>query len=233
VLLLRRREPREPDRRGGGRPRGETGHFGAPDLEVYMIRRQESLRFLGGYYAFPGGRVDPDDYGLARAMQARGGRAVGEAVRPPGVPPGGGVGRAHRVAAVRELYEECGVLLARPAAGGGPGLPGRGLPTGADRERLLAGRVSFSVLLGRAGLRADLGSLRFLDRWVTPEGLPIRYDTKFYTAWMPEGQRPDPNPGEASWGGWVRPQEALHDADSERMPMVFSTMACLAKLLEL
>jgi hypothetical protein len=137
------------------------------------------------------------------------------------------------VAAVRELYEECGVLLARSLQGKDSSSPAGGSLAGTDRKRLLEGRVSFSSLLEGAGLRADVEALNFLDRWVTPEGLPIRYDTKFYTAWMPAGQDPDPHRAEASWGGWVRPQDVLHDADSGRMPMVFSTMACLARLLEL
>jgi 8-oxo-dGTP pyrophosphatase MutT (NUDIX family) len=231
VLLLRKRKAGAEERRTGFALTGGE-HPGAPDLEVYMIRREESLRFLGGYYAFPGGQVDPEDYQLAREI--RGARAgTGNPSIHGNDGPTGEEGTAHQVAAIRELYEEVGVLLSRPLAGNSDGLPGGGAPLDADRERLLAGRDRFFRVLERAGLRADLESLSFLDRWVTPEGLPIRYDTKFYTAWMPEGQQPDPYPGEASWGGWVRPQEVLHDADSGRMPMVFSTMACLAKLLEL
>jgi 8-oxo-dGTP pyrophosphatase MutT (NUDIX family) len=233
VLLLRRPEPGGKNREDS--PHGSAGnHPGAPDLEVYMIRREESLRFLGGYYAFPGGHVDPEDYEMARSMpgaragnRAPAGRADGE--------PLGEKAAAHQVAAIRELYEECGVLLARPATAGHSDRSGREpLPAALqDRERLLTGEIRFCRILERAGLRPDLEALSFLDRWVTPEGLPIRYDTKFYTAWMPAGQQPDPYPGEASWGGWVRPRVVLHDADSGRMPMVFSTMACLWKLMEL
>jgi len=231
VLLLRKPDPGAEVREDGPVVAGSR-HHGAPDLEVYMIRREESLRFLGGYYAFPGGQVDPEDYRMAREIRAaRSGK--GDAVNRGNGGLTGEVGTAHQVAAIRELYEEAGVLLARPLAGDDAGLPGRGGPPGADRDRLLAGHVRFSQVLDRAGLRANLDALSFLDHWVTPEGLPIRYDTKFYTAWMPEGQQPDPYPGEASWGGWVRPQDVLHDADSGRMPMVFSTIACLYKLLEL
>ncbi len=223
VLLLRKCQPGEGQ--AGSRP-------GAPDLEVYMIRREETLRFLGGYYAFPGGHVDEEDYELARHLGGDGGqneRGRGN----DGLK--GEHGTAHQIAAIRELYEECGVLLVRPADPSGDGSPGRTALTAADRDRdrLLAGQVRFSRILERNGLQADLEALSFLDRWVTPEGLPIRFDTKFYTAWMPDNQRPDPFPGEVSWGGWIRPQAALQDADSSRMPMVFSTMACLSKLLEL
>jgi len=219
VLLLRRGPG------GNGLPGDRPG---PPDLEVYMIRRLETLKFLGGFYAFPGGQVDPEDYETARRMvgAGRGGDGDPEAEQ----------GLAHRIAAVRELYEECGVLLARRVAGGSadlePGAPLTALD-GRARDRLLAGEVRFSRILGRAGLRPDLEALSFLDRWVTPEGLPIRFDTKFYTAWMPRDQEPDPFPGEVSWGGWVSPRAALEDADSSRMPMVLSTMACLSRLLDL
>jgi 8-oxo-dGTP pyrophosphatase MutT (NUDIX family) len=271
VLLLRRPEPGEKNREGS--PDGSGGnHPGAPDLEVYMIRREESLRFLGGYYAFPGGHVDQEDYEMVRNLRCceklKGPPdplGFGERGRPGGKAREGREGSthffarrsgeeesraadgrspepgldekaaAHQVAAIRELYEECGVLLARPAAGVHPDRSGQGAFPAALRDRalLLAGQIRFCQILDRAGLRPDLEALSFLDRWVTPEGLPIRYDTKFYTAWMPEDQQPDPYAGEASWGGWVRPQTALHDADSGRIPMVFSTMACLWKLMEL
>lgn len=153
------------------------------EREVFWVRRGKKVSFSAGYYAFPGGKVDPED------------GAVPIADAPPG-------GAALRVAAIREVFEETGVLLAPGAAS----LPLERL--GELRRRLLA-KESFAALLDEAGIELSADVLLPAGRWLTPDFSPIRFDTRFFLAKAPEGVRPAVEEGELQRGAWVRPAEAL------------------------
>ncbi len=176
---------------------------GADGLEVYVLRRVTTMAFASGMHVFPGGTVDPRDLDPGHGWV--------------GPPPNAwadrfGVDEARArglvLAAVRETFEESGVLLA-----------GRGddhIVTDtvggdweADRLALIDRTSSFSAVLGRRNLvvRADL--LRGWARWVTPEFEPRRYDTGFFVAAIPAGQRTREVGGEADHVAWVRPVDAL------------------------
>src|SRR5207302_9101008 len=123
-----------------------------------------------------------------------------------------------RSAGVRELFEELGILLARSS---------RGFATGSDAERLrlrLAHGVSFPTALKEARLEPALDELTYFARWVTPEQLRRRFDTRFYLARLPEGQEVHPQPGEVEAWSWVQPAAALADGEFN---MVFATRRVL------
>ncbi|HWV37299.1 MAG TPA: MBL fold metallo-hydrolase [Vulgatibacter sp.] len=153
------------------------------DQEVFWVRRGEKVSFSGGYYAFPGGKVDAAD---------------------PATPiegcPEDEVGLY--VAAIRETFEEAGILFARGASRLDPATLRR------LREELLGG-ASFAALLSREGLTLDAAALTPAGRWLTPDFSPIRFDTRFFLAVAPEEQVAEVIPGELSDGGWIRPRDAL------------------------
>jgi glyoxylase-like metal-dependent hydrolase (beta-lactamase superfamily II)/8-oxo-dGTP pyrophosphatase MutT (NUDIX family) len=153
--------------------------------EVFLVLRAPNLRFLGGFHAFPGGKVHADDARLAREF--------------PGL-------SARQVAAVRELFEETGVLLARR--------PDAGFPEGDDglhslRRELLEGRLPFQELLARLRLTLGPADLTAAGALVTPAFSPLRYDTTFFVTTLPPGQSPQVLPGELSAGAWYTAAAAL------------------------
>ena len=157
---------------------------GPDGREILWVRRGETLRFAGGFHAFPGGRVDEAD----------------AAVPVPGL---AGDEAAHHVAACRELFEEAGVLLARGAE--------RLSAARRDEARraLLDGRLAFGDLLFQEGLALDPAALEPAGRWVTPAFFPVRFDARFYLARLPAGQEAAVWPGELSGGEFVSAGKAL------------------------
>ena len=171
--------------------------------EVYLLRRVRGMAFAGGMHVFPGGSVDPADAAPSGAWA--------------GPPPaqwarwlscGEPLARALVCAAVRETFEESGVLLAGPAED----QVLADVSTDeweAERAALEAREHSLSELLSRRGLvlRADL--LRPFAHWITPEAEPKRFDTRFFLAELPQGQVCRDVGGEADQRVWVRPADAL------------------------
>jgi 8-oxo-dGTP pyrophosphatase MutT (NUDIX family) len=192
--------------------------------EVHMLRRRASMAFAGGAYAYPGGGVDPrDDESVVRwggpsraAWAARLGVDEKSA-------------QAIVCAAVRETYEEAGVLLAGPDAASVVG-DTTGESWEADREALVRRELSFGEFLGRRGLvlRSDL--LGAWARWITPEFEPRRYDTWFFVAALPEGQRTRNASTEADRTVWIRPEQAAEGYDKGELMMMPPTIATLRAL---
>jgi len=175
----------------------------ANGLEVYLLRRVRGMAFAGGMHVFPGGSVDPAD---ATADLGWAGPPAGEwaqafATTAP-------LARSLVCAAVRETFEESGVLLA--GASDDDLLPDVSSDDWeAERVALEAREHSLSELLARRGLvlRSDL--LRPLAHWITPEVEPKRFDTRFFLARLPEGQVTRAAGTEADQRLWVRPADAL------------------------
>ncbi|MEU4964937.1 NUDIX hydrolase [Streptomyces smyrnaeus] len=190
---------------------------------VHMLRRRASMAFAGGAYAYPGGSVDPRD---ARAVDAAGPAATWWAER---LGTDEATARAIVCAAVRETFEESGVLLAGPdprtvvadTTGG---------DWEADRAALVARELSFADFLDRRGLvlRDDL--LGAWARWITPEFEARRYDTYFFVAALPEGQRTRNASTEADRTVWVRPEDAAAGYDRGELLMMPPTIATLRQL---
>lgn len=176
----------------------------APEgLEVFMVRRSAGLRFASGATVFPGGRVDPDD----RALHGW---------TPPDVP---AADLPLRLAAIREAFEECGILLAH-----GP----------LDGARLAALRAPSLLDVGQrlraVGLRPDTEALVPFARWITPETVWRRFDATFYLAPAPAGQEAVVDGGEAVEGLWATPRAILEADEAGRLSLVFATRMNLTRL---
>jgi glyoxylase-like metal-dependent hydrolase (beta-lactamase superfamily II)/8-oxo-dGTP pyrophosphatase MutT (NUDIX family) len=162
--------------------------------QVYLVSRSPALRFMGGFVAFPGGKAGTDDETLAVAL---------------------GTTPAH-VCAVRETFEETGVLLVDPA------------PTGdlsELRRALLAAEVSFAEVLGRLGARPS--AISPAGRLVTPPFAPVRFDTTFYVGMLPAGQRPEIWRGELVAGHWYTVARALEAWDRGELALSPPTVSIL------
>lgn len=192
--------------------------------EVFMVRRHGRSGFAASAWVFPGGTVD----GADRMLDRRRWRGID----PPALAvrfrlPADEVLGMH-VAAVRELFEEAGVLLAAHPGGATPDL---GSPALLEERRRLASRGAtaedFAGFLDAEDLVLDLGALDYWSRWVTPAVEPRRYDTCFFLATFPEGQNPAHDAVETVQGEWVRPAAALADAD---FAVIFPTERTLRDL---
>ncbi|MYW70365.1 NUDIX hydrolase [Streptomyces sp. SID8379] len=195
-------------------------------LEVHMLRRRTSMAFAAGAYAYPGGGVDPRDddrqvrwAGPALAVWA--GRL--------GVPEKDA--QAIVCAAVRETFEEAGVLLAGPTPDSVVD-DTTGADWQADRQALIGRDLSFAEFLQRRGLvlRSDL--LGAWARWITPEFEPRRYDTWFFAAALPAGQRTSDDSSEADRTVWIGPERAASAYDQGELTMMPPTIATLRTLQE-
>ena len=154
-----------------------------------MIRRQKGMKFLGGYYAFPGGRVDPAD-GAPEALARCHGLTAADAeqVFPGGEPPA----LAYWVTAVRELLEESGLLIAcdgtgRPIAAGEPAVAAA---VERVRKALMADEAPFARLLAEQGWYCDTRPFRCLSHFITPTTSPIRFSARFFLCPLPPDQAP-------------------------------------------
>ncbi|MEV4481049.1 NUDIX hydrolase [Micromonospora coxensis] len=194
-----------------------------PDFEVYLIRRVAAMTF-GGMYAFPGGGVDRSD--SQAHLDWAGPEPAGWGDRL-GIAPD--AAQAVVCAAAREVFEEAGVLLAGPDATTVVG-DVSGDDWEAARQDLEARRTGFADLLAgrRLTLRSDL--LLPWSRWITPEFEPRRFDTYFFVALLPEGQRTRDVSGEADHTLWVRPAEALARAEAGELTMLPPTLVTLAQV---
>ena len=178
---------------------------GQHGVEVFMLRRVATMEFAPRMMVFPGGGVDPRDADpslpWAGPTPADWGRALGADET---------TARELVVAAVREVFEECGVLLAGPDAESVVG-DVSGADWQAERQALLSRERSLAEVLIARGLvlRSDL--LRARAHWITPEFESRRYDTRFFAALLPEGQVPDDATTEADHAAWVDPAELLRD----------------------
>jgi len=193
---------------------------GSPEpLEVYMIRRNRNMKFLGGYYAFPGGKVDPGD-GLPDAIARCRGVRTDEAevllTEREGVP-----ALAFWVTAVRELLEESGILLACDEGGRGLDLSAPRVKDGIERCRrsLMAGEAPFAELITREGWYCDLRPLHYLSHFITPTSSPIRFTARFFLSRLPSGQEPRLFTEETSEGFWIFPGEGYRRYLSGEMKM--------------
>ncbi|MFM7230579.1 MAG: MBL fold metallo-hydrolase [bacterium] len=155
-----------------------------PEREVYWVRRSDAVPFQPGFMAFPGGKVDAADAAFPVP-------AVSDDFE-----------RAARVCAIREALEETGVLVGHDGAVDADSLA-------SAREDLLATRATLADVATRHGWRLAPERLVFAGRWQTPVFAPVRFDTLFFVAFLPEGQEPTILPGELASGEWVKPLAAL------------------------
>jgi 8-oxo-dGTP pyrophosphatase MutT (NUDIX family) len=197
---------------------------GAPGLEVYLMRRTKGMPFAGGMTAYIGGGVDPRDGDIETAWigpsPAQWGEAFGCEER---------VARELVCAAVRETFEEAGVLLAGPVEGGVvPDVSGDDWEQ--QRQALLTRELSLAELLAARGLAVRSDLLRPFAHWITPPVETRRYDTKFFAAALPSGQEARHVSGEADEVSWLTPTAALAEVAAGTRPMLPPTMHTLTQL---
>ena len=187
------------------------------ECEVYWVRRSKSLRFMGGWNAFPGGRLSADDatvpvYGTLGGEDAY--LSSGERA-------------AHPACALRELFEEAGVLAAVGS------LPNESKLDRA-RGRLLADELNFAAWLENCGLALDASRLIFAGRWVTPPLSKIRFDATFFLLEWPASASRQPSviPGELSSGEWTSARSALARWEAGEVFLAQPTLETLRVLAE-
>lgn len=209
---------------------------GEPAIEVCMLRRNLASEFVAGVYVFPGGAVDPGDYGDDIEALCPGRTDAGASAEL-GI---GSGGLAFWVAALRECFEEAGVLLAfrpadddndkeRPLDTTDPASLARFV---AYRDALNAGTTRLLDVCHREGLALDVGPVHYVSHWITPELAPRRYDTRFFIAAAPSGQVARHDDGETIASIWIRPREALRRfdvGDIELLPPTIENLRAIGR----
>jgi 8-oxo-dGTP pyrophosphatase MutT (NUDIX family) len=193
-------------------------------LEVFMVERPGAADF-GGMHVFPGGKVDIDDASVAAHCVALTDAAASEQL---GIAHGG---MAFWSAAIREAFEEAGVLLAYH----GEQLIDLSDDTTRDRfadhrDAVHKGNLSIVALCEREQLRLATDRVHYFSHWITPLGPPRRYDTRFFLAHMPENQETAHHEHELEDGVWIRPVDALAHYEAGRWTMIFPTLTTLQSL---
>jgi 8-oxo-dGTP pyrophosphatase MutT (NUDIX family) len=206
---------------GGDTDRHDTGGHG---VDVFMLRRSSTMEFAPRMMVFPGGGVDERDADPSLPWAGRSPAEWGRLLVADEV-----TARELVVAAVREVFEECGVLLAGPDAGSVVG-DVSGPVWQAERAALLSREVSLAQMLIRRGLvlRSDL--LRARAHWITPEFEPKRYDTRFFAALLPAGQIADDKTSEADHADWIDPARLLANHADGSAFMLPPTVVCVEQV---
>lgn len=196
----------------GGRLNEDAG------AEVLLLQRERTTAFVPGAYVFPGGRVDAGDADPRLAEQARGRPAEWH-------PPA-----EYWMAAVRETFEEAGVLLAR--AGGEEWARDASSDRAMEawREELLQDRVVLLEVLRGLDAHVALDDVVYFAHWITPAIEPRRYDTRFFLARLPPGRSVRADPREMNDAVWLTPEDALERFRNGELPMVFPTVRTLETL---
>lgn len=199
---------------------------GSDGVEVFMMKRPATADF-GGMYVFPGGKVDALDDHEAMAGHCRGRTDAQTSVQ---LEMASG-GLAYWVAAVRECFEECGVLLAYDADGEPFELADEAHKQrfNAYREALLSGHQAFFDLCHQEGVSLAVDRILYFSHWITPEGPPRRYDTRFFITSAPENQE-DHDHRETEESVWTRPEEALARHERGELNMIFPTLTTLKSI---
>jgi 8-oxo-dGTP pyrophosphatase MutT (NUDIX family) len=195
-------------------------------LEVYLLRRTVDMAFAAGFCVFPGGGVDPRDFdheiGWVGPTPSQWAEQLGTSETQ---------ARALVCAALRETFEESGVLLAGPSADTVVG-DTTGDDWEADRRRLEARDLSFTQFLDQRGLRLRTDLLGWWGSWVTPIFEPRRYDTRFFVARLPEGQVTRDVSTESDHVLWMRIRDVIDAVDEGRLAMLPPTYATCLELHE-
>jgi 8-oxo-dGTP pyrophosphatase MutT (NUDIX family) len=192
------------------------------------------MRFLGGFYVFPGGTVHESDYSTAVLQRCRG-VSVEQARRI--LPNHDNTDEAlgHWVAAARELFEEVGVLLCITEKGEAlePRAEAVSQRLESARQAIVRGELQFAAFLESETLLCDLARMIYFDHWVTPEIYPMRFDTRFYIAELPRQQNSLSRSEEVTHALWIRPEEALARNDRSTFPILPPTTTVLHRLAKL
>jgi 8-oxo-dGTP pyrophosphatase MutT (NUDIX family) len=188
--------------------------------EILMLRRNLRSDFVGGAHVFPGGGVDDADGETDRQVY---GLTDVDASRRLNVERGG---LAFYVAALRELFEEAGLLIACDAQGTPVSFsdPDDVKRMAAHRRAVNANEMEFLPMMDSEGLLLDLRGVEYIAHWITPVGPPRRYDTRFFVAVAPSDQRATHDAGETVADEWIRPVDALATHERGEFDMIAPTI---------
>ncbi len=188
-----------------------------PEFEVLMVRRHHQIDFASGALVFPGGKTHGGDHDAGWSERIHGWLGAADDAR------------ALRIAAVREAYEETGILLARTAGGSVFGGDER---AHLARDDIAADRRAFIDLVAELDVRLDIGALGVFARWITPTMMPKRFDTWFFLAAAPPDQLALCDGWETVDAEWIAPAEAIRLADLGERKVIFPTRMNLQLLGE-
>ncbi|WP_042456984.1 NUDIX hydrolase [Neobacillus dielmonensis] len=183
---------------------------------VYLTKRPETMKFMGGFYVFPGGAVDKGD-------QVHLPKVIDDSVTNESFNP------AHYVAAARELFEEVGIVICKSQEGSVVHLDIE--KQAAYRRQLLDKDITFYDFLIQEHLLLDFENLKYFGHIVTPEVSPIRFDTRFFLAKLPNGQLPHPDCHEISDAFWISPSEAISEYESGKISLAPPTLHSLKTII--
>ncbi len=189
----------------------------APAFEVLMVKRHHQIDFASGALVFPGGKTAVGDHDPAWADCVTGWDVVPADERP------------LRIAAIREAYEEAGIIIANDAEGAPFAGDDR---AAAVREAVAKEQHSFLELVGELGLKLDLGALETFARWITPDMMPKRFDTWFYVVRATGEQLAVCDGWETVDAEWIAPAEALRLEAAGERTIIFPTRMNLQLLAE-
>ena len=200
-------------------------------MEVLLWKRDRNASFVPGAYVVPGGRVDPADWtkqtltsvdGLTTETAATRLGLVGTS--PPAI--------AYYIAALREAFEETGMLVGVGPNAQAPPTAAASVEVEVLRNGLMEGSVSFNEALKHLSCRIEGSSIEYLAHWITPELEPRRFDTRFFAARVQTDAEPIFDPREMTEARWLSPQEALARNQGGTLPMIFPTIDTLQRLAD-
>src|SRR6516162_2961248 len=193
----------------------------AKEIEVFMMIRHYEIDFNSGALVFPGGSVEKNDMEIIERSELYSGGGDGLDA----------AALSFRIAAIRETFEESGILLARPKGSTALVDAKRASEIAAARRaELNEGKITFLKVLTDDGMLLALDALMPYAHWITPEGMPKRFDTWFFLAAAPEDQLGAHDGKESTDSIWVSPREALAGGETGRFKLPFPTTRNLIRL---
>ena len=177
-------------------------------IEVYMLRRSSRSPAVPDAYVFPGGTIDNNDKSPQARMRIAGQWRPAEP--------------AFTYAAIRETFEECGILFAVKA------IPLERLREA--RSLMLEGKRSFSETLIDLDTQLDARAVRYFSRWITPPVVQHRFDARFFVSRVPAGQIPEADAFETYDGRWIRPADMIAEAQRDAVQLIFPTFKHLERV---
>lgn len=202
-------------------------------FEVLLTRRPAEMKVLAGFLVFPGGGVEKQDWSDEMIARCRGlSPDAAQQILGRDITPKKAIG--HWVAAVRELFEEVGIHFFVTEKGSRCDTVPTGLTERLVEKRaaLSGGKLALAALLESEQLLCDLGRLVYLFHRVTPSHYPVRFDTRFYLAALPQGQISLVSSDEVAEALWWTPQKALEQSESGVSPMMPPTLIALRALAQ-
>jgi 8-oxo-dGTP pyrophosphatase MutT (NUDIX family) len=198
-------------------------------LEVLLLRRNRRAGFVPGMYVFPGGRVDASDAdpaALSRLDDLTPDAAANRLDLRDAIPPA----IAYYLAAVREAFEETGILVGSLEDGSAPPTAAADPAVDRVRDQLMESRIKFADALARMQCRMAGAALHYFAHWITPLREPRRFDTRFFAARVEAGATPIVDPREMTDARWLAPAQALEEHFRGHLPMILPTVQTLQRL---